>query len=55
MGLFTNNMFLAEDRILCFDLVFKRGAKWTLGYIKKAKGEMDVPEGVAGWYIAFSD
>lgn len=47
MGIFTKNMFLAEDRILCFELVFKRSDRWTLGYVKNAKGETDVPEGAA--------
>lgn len=47
MGIFTKNMFLAEDRILCFELVAKAGDKWTLTYVKPAKGETDVPEGVA--------
>lgn len=47
MGIFTKNMFLAEDRILCFELVFKRADRWTLGYVKNAKGETDVPEGAA--------
>ena len=30
MGIFTKNMFLAEDRILCFELVAKAGDRWTL-------------------------
>ena len=47
MGIFTKNMFLAEDRILCFELVAKAGDKWTLTYVKPAKGETDVPEGAA--------
>jgi chitin synthase len=38
---------LAEDRILCFELVAKAGQKWHLSYIKAAKGETDVPEGAA--------
>ena len=45
MDIFTKNMFLAEDRILCFELVAKAGSKWHLTYIKAAKGETDVPEG----------
>ncbi len=45
MGIFTRNMFLAEDRILCFELVAKEGQRWTLAYVKSAKGETDVPEG----------
>ncbi|KAF3761110.1 family 2 glycosyltransferase [Cryphonectria parasitica EP155] len=45
MNIFKKNMFLAEDRILCFELVAKAGQKWHLTYIKAAKGETDVPEG----------
>ncbi|KAH7270997.1 chitin synthase [Fusarium solani] len=47
MNIFKKNMFLAEDRILCFELVAKAGQKWRLSYIKAAKGETDVPEGAA--------
>lgn len=45
MNIFKKNMFLAEDRILCFELVAKAGQKWHLTYIKAARGETDVPEG----------
>ncbi|KAH8669130.1 chitin synthase 3a [Xylariales sp. PMI_506] len=45
MNIFKKNMFLAEDRILCFELVAKAGCKWHLSYIKAAKGETDVPDG----------
>ena len=45
MNIFKKNMFLAEDRILCFELVAKAGSKWHLTYIKASKGETDVPEG----------
>ncbi|KAF8897499.1 putativechitin synthase [Infundibulicybe gibba] len=44
MNIFTKNMFLAEDRILCFELVAKAGDKWTLTYVKPSKAETDVPE-----------
>ncbi|KAL4809090.1 chitin synthase-domain-containing protein [Aspergillus unguis] len=44
MNIFKKNMFLAEDRILCFELVAKAGQKWTLSYVKASKGETDVPE-----------
>ncbi|KAI1334403.1 glycosyltransferase family 2 protein [Xylariaceae sp. FL0016] len=47
MNIFKKNMFLAEDRILCFEVVAKAGQKWHLAYIKAAKGETDVPEGPA--------
>ena len=47
MSIFKKNMFLAEDRILCFELVAKAGQKWHLNYVKAAKGETDVPEGAA--------
>ncbi|KZO91398.1 glycosyltransferase family 2 protein [Calocera viscosa TUFC12733] len=44
MDIFTKNMFLAEDRILCFELVAKANDKWTLTYVKPSKAETDVPE-----------
>ncbi|GAA94465.1 glycosyltransferase family 2 protein [Mixia osmundae IAM 14324] len=47
MGIFKKNMFLAEDRILCFELVAKAGASWKLKYVKPSKGETDVPESAA--------
>ncbi|KAI0032864.1 chitin synthase [Vararia minispora EC-137] len=47
MDIFTKNMFLAEDRILCFELVAKAGAKWSLTYVKPSKAETDVPETAA--------
>ncbi|KAH9458754.1 hypothetical protein MJO28_010092 [Puccinia striiformis f. sp. tritici] len=47
MGIFKKNMFLAEDRILCFELVAKAKSRWVLGYVKPAKGETDVPEEAA--------
>jgi chitin synthase len=46
MNIFEKNMFLTEDRILCFELVTKRGASWTLAYVRAAKAETDVPEHV---------
>jgi len=47
MNIFKKNMFLAEDRILCFELVAKAGSKWHLVYVKTSKAETDVPEGAA--------
>ncbi|KAF7301627.1 Chitin synthase [Mycena indigotica] len=44
MNIFTKNMFLAEDRILCFELVAKAGDRWVLTYVKPSKAETDVPE-----------
>ncbi|KAI4724498.1 chitin synthase, class [Aureobasidium sp. EXF-10728] len=44
MNIFKKNMFLAEDRILCFELVAKAGSKWHLTYVKASKGETDVPD-----------
>lgn len=40
---FTANMYLAEDRILCWELVAKRGERWVLKYVKGCVGETDVP------------
>lgn len=47
MGIFRKNMFLAEDRILCLEVVFKRDCNWHLSYVKASKAETDVPDGVA--------
>lgn len=46
-GIFTANMYLAEDRILCFELVSKRNCHWILQYVKSATGETDVPTTMA--------
>ncbi|KAF2836007.1 glycosyltransferase family 2 protein [Patellaria atrata CBS 101060] len=43
---FTANMYLAEDRILCWELVAKRSERWVLKYVKSATGETDVPDAV---------
>lgn len=50
-GIFTSNMYLAEDRILCFELVAKRGCSWVLRYCKSASAETDVPEGLAEFIL----
>ncbi|KAJ3051351.1 Chitin synthase, class 2 [Rhizophlyctis rosea] len=44
--IFAANMYLAEDRILCFELMSKRNQGWTLKYVKAAKAETDVPDSV---------
>ncbi|KAH8712085.1 chitin synthase-domain-containing protein [Phaeosphaeriaceae sp. PMI808] len=46
-GIFEANMYLAEDRILCFELVSKRNCHWILQYVKSANGETDVPTTMA--------
>ncbi|WFD30685.1 chitin synthase [Malassezia sp. CBS 17886] len=40
---FTSNMYLAEDRILCFELAAKANAGWVMRYVKSARGVTDVP------------
>lgn len=43
---FTANMYLAEDRILCWELIAKRNERWVLKYVKGCTGETDVPDSV---------
>ncbi|KAI9057763.1 glycosyltransferase family 2 protein [Trametes sanguinea] len=45
-GLFERNMYLAEDRILCFEIVTKKREAWVLKYVKSAKAATDVPTSV---------
>ncbi|GAA5981861.1 hypothetical protein JCM11641_001922 [Rhodosporidiobolus odoratus] len=44
--LWTKNMYLAEDRILCWELVAKRGSAWLLQYQRSAYAVTDVPDKV---------
>ncbi|TPX59306.1 chitin synthase [Spizellomyces sp. 'palustris'] len=45
-SIFSANLYLAEDRILCFELVAKPNARWTLHYVNDAKADTDVPESI---------
>ena len=45
-NIFAANMYLAEDRILCFEIVTKPKNSWYLKYVKSAKAETDVPDAV---------
>jgi chitin synthase len=44
--IFKANMYLAEDRILCFELIAKENCKYILKYIKAAQATTDVPSSV---------
>ncbi|EGV63258.1 Chitin synthase, class 2 [Yamadazyma tenuis] len=44
---FEANMYLAEDRILCWELVAKRNENWVLKFVKSATAETDVPETIS--------
>ncbi|KNE67286.1 hypothetical protein AMAG_12350 [Allomyces macrogynus ATCC 38327] len=41
--IFTANMYLAEDRILCFELVAKANCNWILRYEKNSQAVTDAP------------
>ncbi|KAL5519166.1 CHS2 [Sanghuangporus vaninii] len=45
-SIFERNMYLAEDRILCFEIVTKKRESWVLRYVKSAKAATDVPTSV---------
>lgn len=44
---FEANMYLAEDRILCWELIAKKNENWVLKFVKLATGETDVPETIS--------
>ncbi|CAG8720618.1 1759_t:CDS:2 [Dentiscutata erythropus] len=48
-SVFAANMYLAEDRILCFELFTKRDRDWLLYYNKSSQAETDVPEEISGF------
>lgn len=43
LGPFIGNMYLAEDRILGFEMLARKGCKWTMTYVKDAIARTDVP------------
>lgn len=44
LGAFERNMYLAEDRILCTELVVKHRQRYVLRYVKNAPAKTDVPD-----------
>jgi chitin synthase len=48
LGPFEGNMYLAEDRILCFQLIAKEHEAWLLRYVKNAVATTDVPDELYG-------
>lgn len=46
LGPFLANMYLAEDRILCFEILARRHRQWLLKYVTGATAETDCPQGL---------
>jgi chitin synthase len=45
-SVFHKNMFLAEDRVLGFEILAKAGAKWHLGYVWGCRADTDAPHDI---------
>jgi chitin synthase len=41
---FNANVYLAEDRVLCLNIVASEGKKYHLRYVKSSTAETDVPD-----------
>ncbi|CAI5734674.1 unnamed protein product [Hyaloperonospora brassicae] len=48
LGPFLGNMYLAEDRILSFEVVARKDCSWTMHYVKDAVARTDVPHNLVG-------
>ncbi|CAK7898160.1 chitin synthase 1 [[Candida] anglica] len=48
---FEANMYLAEDRVLCWELIAKRNDNWVLKFVRSATGETDVPDTIAEFLL----
>lgn len=46
-GILESNVYLAEDRVLCFELIAKPGEAWVLRYVSSATAITDVPDGIS--------
>ncbi len=44
LGPFISNMYLAEDRVLCQEILLKKNEGWTLYYEASAQAYTDVPQ-----------
>jgi chitin synthase len=46
MSAFRRNLFLAEDRVIAWEVLVKNNSKWHLKIVKGAYADTDVPEGI---------
>jgi chitin synthase len=44
MSVFRRNLFLAEDRVIAWEVLVKAGGKWHLKIVKGATADTDVPQ-----------
>lgn len=45
----TANKYLAEDRILCFEIFNKKQERWLLRYIREARATTDAPDNLGAF------
>lgn len=48
LSVYKKNVYLAEDRILCIEIVAKKDSAYRLGYVKESKAKADYVNNLPG-------